>query len=218
MTIIKINEIFYYVYMLNYNNQNNYCIICRNYTAAFEALQLANDLQAQVAVYNNTAFGDKLMRMADIFPPDGSLADQIKAARAAKKEAEEEEAANAQKDGNATSANSGGEEESKEEEEDKWDASKPSFIPIFVTGLPRSGTSLLEQVFASHPLVWGAGENSPMSGLVQRLINIIADRGEVSWNELEAMGRAYKVRIASRVPPDRLNVKFIVDKGIGNVW
>ena len=32
--------------------------------------------------------------------------------------------------------------------------------PVFVFGLPRSGTSLIEQVLASHPLVHGAGELS----------------------------------------------------------
>jgi tetratricopeptide (TPR) repeat protein len=31
-------------------------------------------------------------------------------------------------------------------------------VPIFIVGLPRSGTSLLEQVLASHPKVFGAGE------------------------------------------------------------
>ncbi len=34
----------------------------------------------------------------------------------------------------------------------------PSATPIFVTGLPRSGTSLIEQVLASHPDVYGGGE------------------------------------------------------------
>jgi tetratricopeptide (TPR) repeat protein len=31
-------------------------------------------------------------------------------------------------------------------------------VPVFVFGLPRSGTTLLEQVLASHPQVFGAGE------------------------------------------------------------
>jgi tetratricopeptide (TPR) repeat protein len=31
-------------------------------------------------------------------------------------------------------------------------------VPVFVIGLPRSGTTLLEQVLASHPQVCGAGE------------------------------------------------------------
>ena len=31
--------------------------------------------------------------------------------------------------------------------------------PIFVVGLPRSGSTLLEQILASHPSVYGAGES-----------------------------------------------------------
>ena len=34
----------------------------------------------------------------------------------------------------------------------------PSELPIFVVGMPRSGTSLVEQILASHPDVYGAGE------------------------------------------------------------
>jgi Flp pilus assembly protein TadD len=34
----------------------------------------------------------------------------------------------------------------------------PSDKPVFVFGMPRSGTTLLEQVLASHPDVFGAGE------------------------------------------------------------
>ncbi len=34
----------------------------------------------------------------------------------------------------------------------------PSPMPIFVLGMPRSGTTLIEQIIASHPLVHGAGE------------------------------------------------------------
>jgi tetratricopeptide (TPR) repeat protein len=34
----------------------------------------------------------------------------------------------------------------------------PSRRPVFVVGLPRSGTTLVEQILASHPSVFGAGE------------------------------------------------------------
>lgn len=34
----------------------------------------------------------------------------------------------------------------------------PSRIPIFIVGMPRSGTTLVEQILASHPDVFGAGE------------------------------------------------------------
>lgn len=33
-----------------------------------------------------------------------------------------------------------------------------SALPIFVVGMPRSGTSLVEQILSSHPAVFGAGE------------------------------------------------------------
>ena len=34
----------------------------------------------------------------------------------------------------------------------------PSAAPIFIVGMPRSGTTLIEQILASHPQVFGAGE------------------------------------------------------------
>jgi tetratricopeptide (TPR) repeat protein len=34
----------------------------------------------------------------------------------------------------------------------------PATVPIFVVGMPRSGTTLVEQILASHPMVHGAGE------------------------------------------------------------
>ncbi len=33
-----------------------------------------------------------------------------------------------------------------------------SEVPVFIVGMPRSGTTLIEQIAASHPLVHGAGE------------------------------------------------------------
>jgi len=33
-----------------------------------------------------------------------------------------------------------------------------SEVPVFVVGMPRSGTTLVEQILASHPAVFGAGE------------------------------------------------------------
>jgi tetratricopeptide (TPR) repeat protein len=38
------------------------------------------------------------------------------------------------------------------------DVGHPSDAPIFVVGMPRSGTSLVEQILASHPRIFGAGE------------------------------------------------------------
>ena len=42
----------------------------------------------------------------------------------------------------------------------------PSTLPIFVVGMPRSGTSLVEQILASHPDIHGAGELLTMPELL----------------------------------------------------
>jgi len=39
----------------------------------------------------------------------------------------------------------------------KW-AGSSSELPVFIIGMPRSGTTLIEQIISSHPLVFGAGE------------------------------------------------------------
>jgi len=38
------------------------------------------------------------------------------------------------------------------------DMGDPSELPVFIIGMPRSGTTLVEQILASHPDVHGAGE------------------------------------------------------------
>ncbi len=43
-----------------------------------------------------------------------------------------------------------------------------SRMPIFVLGMPRSGTTLIEQILASHPEVYGAGELLDMLIIIQR--------------------------------------------------
>ena len=42
-------------------------------------------------------------------------------------------------------------------------------LPVFILGMPRSGTTLMEQIIASHPNAHGAGELWQMTQLVNRL-------------------------------------------------
>jgi tetratricopeptide (TPR) repeat protein len=45
----------------------------------------------------------------------------------------------------------------------------PSAIPIFILGMPRSGTTLIEQILASHPHVLGAGETGDLAAAARRI-------------------------------------------------
>jgi tetratricopeptide (TPR) repeat protein len=49
-----------------------------------------------------------------------------------------------------------------------------SELPVFILGMPRSGTSLVEQIAASHSRVFGAGELREIGNLAQQLDPIIA--------------------------------------------
>ena len=50
-----------------------------------------------------------------------------------------------------------------------------SELPLFIVGMPRSGTTLVEQIIASHPQVWGAGELRKMHQIVDSLPGRLAD-------------------------------------------
>ncbi len=74
----------------------------------------------------------------------------------------------------------------------------PSELPVFIAGMPRSGTSLVEQIAASHPRVFGAGERKDMMEMVLRLNR---DRGFVwptQWDieqfRLETSGHVDRLR------------------------
>lgn len=43
--------------------------------------------------------------------------------------------------------------------------------PVFIVGLPRSGTTLCEQILASHPKLHGAGELTDLANLALRALN-----------------------------------------------
>ncbi|MGR8919476.1 MAG: tetratricopeptide repeat-containing sulfotransferase family protein [Gammaproteobacteria bacterium] len=57
----------------------------------------------------------------------------------------------------------------------------PSTVPIFVLGMPRSGTTLTEQILACHPQVHGAGELYDLMHVASR--STIAPSGTRSYAE-----------------------------------
>jgi hypothetical protein len=67
-----------------------------------------------------------------------------------------------------------------------------SDIPIFIVGMPRSGTTLIEQIIASHPKVFGAGE----LGYVLKAV------AELSGQDLQSIFIPY---LASPPSPEQLH-------------
>ena len=91
-------------------------------------------------------------------------------------------------------------------------AGNPSDLPIFIVGMPRSGTTLVEQILASHPRVVGAGELMDMFDLVaadEAGARYPFDVSSLSDEQLRRFGDKYVSRLRSHAPlADRITDKL----------
>jgi len=85
----------------------------------------------------------------------------------------------------------------------------PSEAPIFIVGMPRSGSTLIEQILASHPQVLGAGERTEFGEALVSCIRRdpqdplridIEALGEVGAAPLRALGADYLRRMRGALP------------------
>jgi tetratricopeptide (TPR) repeat protein len=96
----------------------------------------------------------------------------------------------------------------------------PAPDPIFIVSLPRSGSTLVEQILASHPMVEGTEELFDIQNLAGR---VAGAKGQgplwqdnlphLSANELRALGESYLATTRPRRQTDR---PFFTDKMPGN--
>lgn len=98
--------------------------------------------------------------------------------------------------------------------------------PIFILGMPRSGSTLVEQILASHPQIEGTAELPDIIILARELEEAIGTFSEQSWvrypgiladlsaNELERLGTVYLERTRVQRSTDR---PFFTDK-MPNNW
>lgn len=83
-------------------------------------------------------------------------------------------------------------------------------VPIFIVGMPRSGTSLVEQILSSHSQVYGAGELTLLGAAIQA---IDWRSSELSSDQMRAVRRSYlsalsKIGTRKRYVTDKLPLNF----------
>lgn len=91
----------------------------------------------------------------------------------------------------------------------------PDPAPIFIVGLPRSGSTLVEQILASHPSVDGTGELPALPKLVQEIGRFRSDGVrfpeavlDLEPHDFAALGKNYLARVARH----RTDRPFLTDK------
>jgi len=92
--------------------------------------------------------------------------------------------------------------------------------PIFIVGMPRSGTTLLEQVLCSHPSVYGAGELVDLSEVITALTG--AQQGQsftegvagLTTDDMQRLGEEYLKRVWMLSPDSA----YITDKMPANFF
>jgi tetratricopeptide (TPR) repeat protein len=98
---------------------------------------------------------------------------------------------------------------------------QPSSVPVFIVGMPRSGTTLIEQILASHPMVFGGGETKHLNQAVK---NIQRRRGgaqsfpdlalTMTSDDVRDLGAYYLAEIGRKAPAatritDKMPMNFI---------
>ena len=89
-----------------------------------------------------------------------------------------------------------------------------SVRPIFIVGLPRSGSTLLEQILASHPNVSPADEPPYLGQVASALGQFPINLDTLTTDQMQAAGRTYLERLARHGDGKRV----IIDKNPHNFW
>lgn len=102
-------------------------------------------------------------------------------------------------------------------------AGNPSVRPVFIVGMPRSGSTLVEQIISAHPEIYGAGEVKYISSALHTLRDRYPSLsrfpeiiGELTENHYNSFAQDYLQRIsaqagsASRITDKLLTNYFFV--------
>ena len=93
-----------------------------------------------------------------------------------------------------------------------------SVRPIFIVGMPRSGTTLVEQIIASHEKVFGAGELNNLKDIITPLLknHVNSNNKTINQDDIELIRKQYldsliKLNSEEKILTDKMpmNFKFI---------
>ena len=90
----------------------------------------------------------------------------------------------------------------------KIDALETRKKPIFIVGMPRSGTTLTEQILASHSRVFGAGELSTLGNTMKPVLADVAQHSTVDNKLINTISHNYQEGLNELSVPEEI----IVDK------
>ncbi len=92
---------------------------------------------------------------------------------------------------------------------------EPSELPVFVVGMPRSGTTLVQQIAAGHPQVHGAGELRAISQIATDLGGTDRYAAVAGWSQ-ELLKKAAN-RHLDRLRALNSSASRVIDKMPGNL-
>ena len=96
----------------------------------------------------------------------------------------------------------------------------PSELPVFIVGMPRSGSTLVEQIAASHSQVFGAGESKALGRAIEAMARTFAPLAPTDWDAAAARGLAERhlADLAALAGGADSGITRVVDKLLDNVF
>lgn len=99
-------------------------------------------------------------------------------------------------------------------------ATRASDLPVFIVGLPRCGSTLVESILSAHPEAFGAGEIHLMPDIVESLPDVLEDdrpypecMDALTEHAANRLSKAYLAGLRQR----HRTARRIIDKNLGNL-